>query len=353
MALELQALPLYILAAIKRESSKSSESGMKYFILGAISSALLLFGIGMIYGFSGTTNFSAIYAVISASGSNISIGILFGFTLVLIAMLFKISAVPFHMWAPDVYEGSATIVSTFFASVVKFVSLVVLARIYINLANIWPNVNQILILVSILSLLVGALGAIKQDNLKRMLAYSSIGHVGFILAGLAALSFESMKAAILYMIIYASMALGSFAFLILLKNKNAEDNFDQKNDQLYKLSSISGIGKSNPIIAMCLAILMFSMAGIPPMAGFFTKFYILMAIIKKEFYTLAIIAVLYSVISAFYYLRIVKIMYFDNKDQNTEVESSNASLTLFLMALTSILFMGYMKPLLSLIEGVF
>jgi NADH-quinone oxidoreductase subunit N len=232
--------------------------------------------------------------------------------------------------------------------------MIVLARIYINLASIWVDVNQILILVAILSLLVGCLGAIRQDNIKRMLAYSSIGHVGFILAGLAALSLDSIKAAILYMIIYSSLALGSFAFLILLKNKNSNSNFDQKNDQLYKLSSIAGIGKSNPIIAMCLAILMFSMAGIPPMAGFFAKFYILMAVIKKGFYTLAVIAVLASVISAFYYLRIVKIMYFDNKDENTEVDSSNnAVISLVLMALVSILFMGYMKPFLSLIAGIF
>ncbi len=354
MALELQSLPLYILAAIKRDSSKSSEAGIKYFILGAVASGILLLGISFVYGFYGSTNIGQIIS--GVKNGSASIGLLFGFILIMTAMFFKSSAAPFHMWTPDVYEGSTTVVTSFFASVIKVVSVFVLLRIYISIIGIWPNINQILIIVSILSLLIGSLGAIKQTNLKRLLAYSSIGHVGFITAGILTGGFEGIKSVILYMAIYGTLTVGSFAFLILLKNQNPLSNDpDKQNDDTYDISSLALIARKSPIAAMSMAVIMFSMAGIPPLAGFFAKFYILIAVVKQELYTLAIIAVITSVISAFYYLRIIKIMYFDNKEKsNIQIDSNNnALLVLIVAALINLLLFIFLKPLLSIIDNVF
>ena len=355
MALELQSLPLYILAAIKRDSSKSSEAGMKYFLLGAVTSGILLLGISFIYGFYGSTNIGQI--ITGLREGTPGVGILFGFILIITAMLFKSSAAPFHMWTPDVYEGSATVVTNFFASVIKVVSIFVLLRVYISVIGIWPNIDQILIIVSILSLLIGSFGALKQTNLKRLLAYSGIGHVGFVMAGILTGSFEGIKSVILYMAIYGTLSVGSFAFLILLKNNNLLSNDpDKQNDDTYDISSLALIAKKSPIAAMSMAVLMFSMAGIPPMAGFFAKFYILIAVIQQKLYTLAVIAVVTSVVSAFYYLRIVKIMYFDTKEKNNIQVDSNNNNTLFVLiiaALINLLLFAFLKPILSVIESVF
>ena len=352
MALELQSLSLYILAAIKRKSAKSSESGMKYFLLGSVASGILLLGISMVYGFSGTTNFSGLFYLIE--NGNISIGILLGLTLILVALLFKISAVPFHMWTPDVYEGSPTVITTFFAGTIKFVSVLVLVRIYINIINIWPDINQVLIVVAILSLLIGSLGAIRQNNLKRMLAYSGIGHIGFMLCGLAAVNIEAIQATITYISIYATLSIGMFAFLTILVSTSKESDADKKNDKLYELSSIAALSKRHPIIAMSVAALMFSMAGIPPFGGFFAKFYIILAIVAKEFYYLAIIAVAASIISAFYYLRIIKIMYFDDKrNEETEISAiGTGSVILVVMALINLLALAFINPLSTVINNI-
>jgi NADH-quinone oxidoreductase subunit N len=354
MALELQALSLYLLAAIKRDSNKSSEAGVKYFLLGSVASGLLLFGISLIYGFTGTIDLNELVNYYQANYGNVPIAVFLGFTLVLIALFFKVSAAPFHMWTPDVYEGSTTIVTTLFASLVKFISIIILIRLYFNLTFVWPDMHQIVIVVAILSLLVGAFGAIRQTNLKRMLSYSAIGHVGFILAGLAVGDINSIKAMVLYAVIYSSVSLGAFAFLLMLQDES-NNSVDAKNDHIYELSAIAGLAKTSPIIGMCLAVIMFSMAGIPPLAGFFAKFYILLAVVGKGFYTLATIAVLCSVASAFYYLRIIKIAYFEGEhkgQENITLVINNASIVLVIMALANLLFLAYLNPLTKLIAGI-
>ncbi|MES2676960.1 MAG: NADH-quinone oxidoreductase subunit N [Pseudomonadota bacterium] len=355
MALELQALSLYLLAAIKRDSAKSSEAGVKYFLLGSVASGLLLFGISLVYGFTGTVDLGELTNYYRANIGHIPVAVFLGFTLIIIAMLFKVSAAPFHMWTPDVYEGSTTIVTTLFASLVKFIAIIILVRLYFNLTFVWQDMNQIIIVVAILSLLVGAFGAIKQKNLKRMLAYSAIGHVGFVLAGLAVGNIDSIKAIILYAVVYSSVSLGAFAFLLMLQDESPDKSTDTKNDHIYELSAIAGLAKTSPIIAMSLAVIMFSMAGIPPLAGFFAKFYILMSVVGRGFYTLAIIAVLCSVISAFYYLRIVKIIYFDGENENQKditLVINNASIVLILMALANLLFLLYLDPITKVIVGI-
>ncbi|MFT6106169.1 MAG: NADH-quinone oxidoreductase subunit N [Rickettsiales bacterium] len=354
MSLELQALSLYLLAAIKRDSTKSSEAGVKYFLLGSVASGILLFGISLIYGFSGTIDLNGLSNYYQQNAGNIPVALFLGFTLVIIALLFKVSAAPFHMWTPDVYEGSTTIVTTLFATLVKFISIIILVKLYFTLTFVWKDMHQIIIMVAIFSLVVGAFGAIKQTNLKRLLAYSAIGHVGFILAGLSAGSNESVRAILLYATIYTSVSLGAFAFLLMLQDDRKKDE-DVKNDHIYQLSSIAGLAKSSPIIAMSLATIMFSMAGIPPLAGFFAKFYILVAVVGKGFYSLAIIAVLCSVVSAFYYLRVIKIVYFDSEhsgQKNISLVINNASIVLILMALVNLFFLAYLDPLTKVIAGL-
>jgi NADH-quinone oxidoreductase subunit N len=355
MALELQALSLYLLAAIRRDSIKSSEAGVKYFLLGSVASGLLLFGISLIYGFSGTVDLNALSSYYQNNQGNIPVALFLGFTLVIIALLFKVSAAPFHMWTPDVYEGSTTTVTTLFASSVKFISIIILLKLYFMLTLVWPDLHQIIIVVAILSLVVGAFGAIKQKNFKRLLAYSAIGHVGFVLAGLAVGDLESIKAILLYATIYASVSLGAFAFLLMLQDDNVNKSEDAKNDHIYQLSSIAGLAKTSPIVAMSLATIMFSMAGIPPLAGFFAKFYILVSVVNKGFYALAIIAVLCSVVSAFYYLRVVKIIYFDPEhveQSKISLVINNASIVLILMALANLFFLAYLDPLTKVIAGL-
>ena len=356
MALELQALSLYLLAAIKRDAVKSSEAGVKYFLLGSVASGLLLFGISLVYGFTGTVDLSELISYYRNNVGHIPVAVFLGFTLIIVAMLFKVSAAPFHMWTPDVYEGSTTIVTTLFASLVKFISIIILIRLYFNLTFVWQDMNQIVIVVAILSLVVGAFGAIKQKNIKRLLAYSAIGHIGFILAGLAVGDLESIKAMVLYAVIYSSVSLGAFAFLLMLQDESQKNSktTDAKNDHIYQLSSIAGLAKTSPIIAMSLAVIMFSMAGIPPLAGFFAKFYILVSVVGHGFYALAIIAVLCSVVSAFYYLRVVKIIYFDNQhsgQNDISLVINNASIVLILMALANLLFLLYLDPLTKVIAG--
>lgn len=356
LGLELQALSLYLLAAIKRDSTKSSESGIKYFLLGSLASGLLLFGISLIYGFSGSTSFIDIVNYLHAHNDHIPVALFLGLILVLTAIFFKISAAPFHMWTPDVYEGSTNVVTIFFASAIKFITILILIQIYFNLVVAWPDVHQIVITVAILSLIVGSFAAIKQTNLKRMLAYSAVGHVGFILLGIAVGDFNAVKATVLYAVIYSSLSLGAFAFLSMLSSESSKKSVDAKNDHIYELSSIAGLAKVSPITAMAIATIMFSMAGIPPLAGFFAKLYILISVVGKGLYALAIVAVISSVISAFYYLRVVKTIYFDDGQQasgdsenDITLVINNASIVLVLMALANLLFIFYLDPLTKLI----
>ncbi len=347
LALELQGLSLYLLAALNKKSAKSSEAGMKYFILGSVASGILLFGISMIYGFSGTTNFTTLATLYSAGQDAIPVTVIFGFILVITAMFFKISAAPFHMWAPDVYEGSATIVATFFATVAKFASLIVLVRLFTNIMVTWNGMSKILIFVALVSLAVGSFGAIWQKNLKRLLAYSSIGHVGFILLGLASLDKFGFKASVFYIVIYAILSLGSFGFLNLIKSsdeKKYDNEDDAENEKIFAISSLSGLSKTNPVMAFSLAILMFSTAGIPPLAGFFSKFYVIMAALRGGFAIPAILAVLFSVISAYYYLKIVKIMYFDEPKSAMKIDDiSNIKFIILVTALLNLVFIIFLN----------
>jgi NADH-quinone oxidoreductase subunit N len=356
LGLELQALPLYLLAALNRNSKRSSEAGMKYFILGSLASGILLFGISLIYGFSGTTNFAALselyhFGDITAKGL-VPVAVMFGFVLVIIAMFFKIAAAPFHMWAPDVYQGAPTMIASFFAVVVKFISLLVLIRIVGILILGWVGMEKIFLFTGILSIAIGSFGAIFQTNLKRLLAYSSVGHVGFILLALSAFSRNGANAAVLYSIIYAVISLGSFGFLNMVRSSNTREEGDENDDNIFAISSLSGLSKTNPVCAFALAVLMFSSAGIPPFAGFFSKFYVLTAIVDRMSLITAVIAVLLSVVSAFYYLRIIKIMYFDEPKNIIKLEDySNIKAVMIVAALINIALIVFLKPFMELINN--
>ena len=307
LAIELQSLSLYVLAAIKRDSLHSAESGVKYFVLGALSSGILLYGFTLIYGFTGSTSFENIYLTIGKL-DNLNLGLIFGLVFVLVGLAFKVSAVPFHMWTPDVYEGAPTSITAFFAIVPKIAAIAIIFRFCLEpFGNFYNEWSQIIIFLSIASMFLGAIAAIAQNNIKRLLAYSSIGHVGYVLIALAAANDEGIKAVVIYMFIYMIMNIAIFALLLSLKSSNG---FVEKIDEL------SGLSKSNPLIGLSLAIIMLSMAGIPPFIGFFGKFYVFIAALNKGLVVLSILGVLASVISAYYYLRIIKVMYFDEINSN-------------------------------------
>ncbi len=300
LGLEIQTIALYVLASFNRDNLLSTESGIKYFVLSALSSGLLLYGCSLIYGFSGTTNFNLI------GNSNIieaNYGITFGIVFVLVGLAFKISAVPFHMWAPDVYQGSPTSVTLFFAILPKIAALTVFIRfLYIPFANMIDQWQLIIILLSIASMIFGAVAAIGQKNIKRLMAYSSIGHMGYAIAGIAAGTINGIKSTLVYISIYLVMNIGIFACILLMK---------RGGKYIEEIDELSGASKNHPLMSLALLIILFSLAGIPPLAGFFAKFYIFMAVIESEMYILAIVGLVTTVVSAFYYIRIIKIMYFD------------------------------------------
>lgn len=303
MSLELQSLSLYILAAINRNNIKSSEAGLKYFVLGALASGIMLYGVSLIYGFSGTSNFSKLAALYANPQAVLPVGIIVGLVLVIIGICFKISAVPFHMWTPDVFEGAPLPVTSFFSVAPKIAAVsLLLSVLYYPFANLVPQWQQIVILIAALSILVGAFGAICQTNIKRLMAYSGIGHIGYILVGVAGASIEGVRGVLIYLFIYMTLTLGMFACIMIIKLKEsaAEDIY-----------SFAGLAKTKPILAIAIAIILLSMAGIPPFAGFFGKFFVFYAAVKAGLYGLAVLGVLASVVAAFYYLRIIKIMYFD------------------------------------------
>ena len=299
MGLELQSLALYVLATFNRDQLKSSEAGLKYFVLSALSSGLLLYGCSLIYGFSGSTNFDTIANQLNSNEYVLTFGIVF----ILVGLAFKISAVPFHMWAPDVYEGSPTSVTLFFTMVPKIAALTVFIRfLYVPFLNLIDQWQIIIIFLSIASMLFGAIAAIGQTNIKRLIAYSSIGHIGYTLAGLATGSNEGIQSSIIYISIYIIMNLALFSCLLMLK----------RNNQYYEeIWDLSGLSKNHPLLSLSLLIILFSLAGIPPLAGFFAKFYIFKAVLEQSMYFLAIVGLLSTVVAAFYYLRIIKIIYFD------------------------------------------
>lgn len=307
LALELQSLALYVVAAINRDSVRSTEAGLKYFVLGALSSGMLLYGASLIYGFTGHTGFQEIAAVLAADER--SLGLVFGLVFVLAGLAFKISAVPFHMWTPDVYEGAPTAVTAFFAAAPKVAAMAMLTRIVIEAFEpITPDWQQIIVFVSIASMILGAFAAIGQKNIKRLMAYSSIGHMGYALVGLAAGTQAGVSGVALYMLIYMVMTLGTFACILAMRKKE-EGNVEEIED-------LAGLASTHPFMAMMLTILMFSLAGIPPLAGFFAKYFVFVAAIEAELYALAVIGVLASCVGAYYYLRIIKIMWFDEATES-------------------------------------
>jgi len=330
LGIELQSLTLYVVAAIKRDSIQSAESGVKYFVLGALSSGILLYGCSLIYGFTGTTNFEEIRLSL-ISINHLSLGIIFGLVFVLVGLAFKVSAVPFHMWTPDVYEGAPTSITAFFAIVPKVSAVAIIYRFCLEpFGNFYSEWSQIIIFLSISSMFLGAIAAIAQQSIKRLLAYSSIGHVGYILIGLASANAAGIKGVIIYMLIYVVMNIAIFSIILSLKNNNS---------YIEKISELSGLSKSKPIISLSIAIIMLSLAGIPPFAGFFGKFYIFIAALEADLIFLAVLGVISSVISAYYYLRIIKVLYFDEVgDCNYQSIITSQSLVLLICA---ILFLSF------------
>jgi NADH-quinone oxidoreductase subunit N len=302
VGIELQSLALYVVASFQRDAVRSSEAGLKYFVLGALSSGMMLYGISMIYGFAGGTNFDALASSFSTS-NGVSIGLVIGIVFLIVGLAFKVSAVPFHMWTPDVYEGAPTPVTAFFSVAPKIAAMALFIRVMIypfgDLAEQW---QQVIWFISVASMALGAFAAINQRNIKRLMAYSSIGHVGYALIGLAAANETGVRGILIYMAIYLFMNVGTFAVILCMRREGR---------MVERIEDLAGLSRSHPALALALGIFMFSMAGIPPLAGFFAKFYIFMAAIDAHLFVLAVIGVVTSVVGAYYYLRIVKIMYFD------------------------------------------
>jgi NADH-quinone oxidoreductase subunit N len=301
LGLELMSLALYVIAAFHRDNVKASEAGLKYFVLGALSSGMLLYGASLLYGFSGTVSFAGIAQAI---GGKASLGVVFGLVFLMAGLAFKMSTAPFHMWTPDVYEGAPTPVTAFFASAPKMAAIAVTIRVVITaFPGITTQWQQIVIFISILSMAIGSFAAIGQTNIKRLMAYSSIGHMGFALVGLAAGTPVGVQGVLCYMAIYLVMTLGTFAAIMSMR---------VKGEPVETITDLSGLARRNGLMAFFLGLMMFSLAGIPPLAGFFAKWYVFNAAIQAGLYPLAVIGVLLSTVSAYYYLRVVKLMYFDD-----------------------------------------
>jgi len=320
LGLELQSLALYVLASIQRENVRSSEAGLKYFVLGALSSGMLLYGASLIYGFTGATGFSEIANVAKAQTSGENIGLIVGLVFLLVGLAFKISAVPFHMWTPDVYQGAPTPVTALFAAAPKMAAMGLLMRV---LGGAFPGLEQqwqqVIWFIAIASMLLGAFAAIGQTNIKRLMAYSSIGHVGFALVGLAAGTQEGAQGVLVYLLIYLVMTLGTFACILAM----------QRGDEMIEdIDQLAGLAQNNLTMAFVLAMLMFSLAGIPPLAGFWAKVYVFWPAVQAGLYPLAVIGVLASVVGAYYYLRIVKIMFFDEPREKFVPVSANLGLVM-------------------------
>jgi NADH-quinone oxidoreductase subunit N len=336
LGLELMSLPLYVIAASDRENLRSTEAGLKYFVLGALSSGMLLYGASLIYGFTGTVNFAGIA---KATQNGAGVGLIFGLVFLFVGFCFKISAVPFHMWTPDVYEGAPTPVTAFFAAAPKVAGIAIFARAtVVAFPGITHEWQQIVVFVSIASMVLGAFAAIGQRNIKRLMAYSSIGHMGYALVGLAAGTAEGVQGVLVYMSIYVAMTLGTFAVILSMR---------RDGKLVENIGDLSGLARTHPTMAFFLAVLLFSLAGVPPLAGFFGKFYVFLAAIKAGLFTLAVIGVLSSVVGAYYYLAIVKVMYFDEPVRSFERMPMLLRLVLGVSGLANILFFAYPAPLLG------
>ncbi|MDO9411732.1 MAG: NADH-quinone oxidoreductase subunit NuoN [Pseudolabrys sp.] len=336
LGLELMSLPLYVIAASNRDNARSTEAGLKYFVLGALSSGMLLYGASLIYGFTGTVNFTGIA---KATQGGASIGLIFGLVFLFAGFCFKVSAVPFHMWTPDVYEGAPTPVTAFFAAAPKVAAMAIFVRTTIvAFPGITHSWQQIIVFVSIASMVLGAFAAIGQKNIKRLLAYSSIGHMGFALVGLAAGTAEGVQGVLVYMAIYVGMTLATFACVLSMRRDGV---------LVESISDLAGLSRTKPVMAFFLAMLLFSLAGIPPLAGFFAKFYVFLAAIKAGLYVLAVIGMLASAIGAYYYLLIIKTMYFDEPAKAFDRMPFLLSLVLVVGGILNLVFFVYPAPLLS------
>jgi NADH-quinone oxidoreductase subunit N len=340
IGLELQSLALYVLAAIRRDDPRSSEAGLKYFVLGALSSGMLLYGASLIYGFTGSTGFPAIAAAAKAaagSGAEQNVGVIVGLVFLLVGLAFKVSAVPFHMWTPDVYEGAPTPVTAFFSAAPKIAAMALLMRVTLaGFAGAKPQWQQVITALAIASMVLGAFAAIGQSNIKRLLAYSAIGNIGYAMIGLAAGSPEGAQGVVIYLVIYAAMTLGAFACVLAMRSSQGmtED-----------IDALSGLAQNNLGLATLLAILLFSLAGIPPLAGFFAKFYVFLAAVKEGLWPLAVIGVLASVIGAYYYVRIVKVMFFDAPREKFAAVQPKAGLVMGVTGLLVFLYVAWPAPL--------
>jgi NADH-quinone oxidoreductase subunit N len=341
VGLELQSLSLYVVAAFDRRSARSSEAGLKYFVLGALSSGMLLYGASLIYGFTGSTLFTDIAAAVQPSGANL--GLIFGLVFLMTGFAFKISAVPFHMWTPDVYEGAPTPVTAFFAAAPKLAAMALTVRtLFAAFPSVTHEWQQIVTFLAIASMALGSFAAIGQRNIKRLMAYSSIGHMGYALVGLAAGTAEGVQGVIIYLAIYLAMTLGTFACILAMRRhgRMVED-----------IDQLAGLSNTSPMMAFLLAMLLFSLAGIPPLAGFFAKFYVFLAAINAGLYALAVIGVLLSVVGAYYYLRIVKIMYFDAPVERFEPMPGLLAAVLGASGLFILFYFVYPAPLVNVAEA--
>jgi NADH-quinone oxidoreductase subunit N len=335
LGLELMSLSLYVLAAIERDSVRAAEAGLKYFVLGALSSGMLLYGASLIYGLTGTVSFTGIA---KAAGEG-SVGLVFGIVFLFAGFCFKVSAVPFHMWTPDVYEGAPTPITAFFAAAPKVAAIAMFVRAtVVSFPGIATQWQQILVFVAIASMALGAFAAIGQHNIKRLMAYSSIGHMGFALIGLAAATEEGVRGVVIYMAIYLTMTLGTFACILAMRRERG---------MVEDIADLAGLARTNPMMAFFLAMLLFSLAGVPPLAGFFAKFYVFLAAIKAGLYTLAVIGVLASVVGAYYYLMIIKVMYFDEPKPSFAPMPGELKTVLAVTGLFNLLFFVYPAPLLE------
>ena len=344
LGLELQSLSLYVLAAIKKDSLKSSEAGLKYFILGALASGFFLFGVSLLFGITGTTTYTVLSNNILSVENN-SLLLIFSIVLILSSIAFKLSIAPFHMWTPDVYEGAPTSVTAFFAVVPKIAAIGVLMRIlYIALIDIHLIWNQLILILGMLSIFVGAFGALLQINIKRLMAYSAISNIGYIFLALSLGSQLGLEASLIYITVYTVSTLGSFAFIL---------SMEKDNIMLNNISSFAGLSKSNPFYAICFSIILLSLAGLPPLAGFIAKFYIFKAIIIADYLWIAVVGIMGSVISAYYYLNIVKVMYLDEAEELFKIESKKSiKLILFISALLILTFLIYADSLIDLMSHI-
>ena len=333
LGLELMSLALYVIAAFHRDDVRASEAGLKYFVLGALSSGMLLYGSSLIYGYAGTVSFTGIAAALQG---DVSIGVIFGLVFVLAGLAFKMSIVPFHMWTPDVYEGAPTPVTTFFATAAKVAAVAITVRIIITaFPGVKPQWQQIIVFVSILSMALGAFGAIGQTNIKRLMAYSSIGHMGFALVGLSTGTEQGVAGVMIYMAIYVLMSLGAFAAILSMR---IGDRYVEN------IGDLAGLARTNGFMAFVIAMMMFSLAGIPPLAGFFAKWYVFLAAIDGGLYGLAVIGMLASTVAAFYYLRVVKIMYFDEPARPFDRVNWEVTAVMAVMGLIVVLFAIFPGP---------